>query len=201
MGTNIHMETPVELFKELVDSAIDQQHLKTSEDSSFYLVQLLDHFVCPTGAYVDVGTRPDHPLGPSLLAAEQADGFERFILLRSIGDLALFLTGFFYASLERRNVTADYYSRVGGTAYGRAAEVCRPRSQADIFTELAEHFVAFTLVLHDVARHCNAAERPDLLALSDTQREVGDGHSAAMLRRYGIRIGGLGEGSGQDPVH
>lgn len=178
----------MEMFKELVDTAVTDQDLCTSMDCQFYLVRLLDCFVRPDGPYGDVGHRPEQPLGPMLLAAEQTDGVERFSMLRTVGDLALFLTGFFYGSLERRNVTADYYSRVGGTAYVRASEVCRPRSQADVFTELAEHFVAFTLVLHQVARHCAAARRPDLLGLHDTLRDHRDDHTEALLRLYGVSL-------------
>ena len=182
----IRTEKPIEMFKELVDSALCRQALQTSEDSQFYLVRLLDHFVRPDGTYMDVGPRPDQPLGPMLLAAEHAAGVERFAMLRAVGDLALFLTGFFYDSLKRRNVSADYYSRVGGAAYVRASEVCRPRYQAEVFTELAEHFVAFTLVLHQVAMDCAAARRPDLLEIHNAFKEHQDAHSDALLRLYGI---------------
>ena len=191
MGT-IRTERTFEMFKDLVDAAVVHRDLRISEDSSFYLVQLLDHFVSPSGLYGDVGNRPDHPLGPLLLSAEQAEGTERFLILRSVGDLALFLTGFFYASLDARRVDARYYSRVGETAYVTAACACRSRPNADLFEELARQFVKLTLVLHEVSRACDTADRPDLMDLYDRFQAAPDDHASAMLRHYGIL--GLGDG-------
>ncbi len=190
MDESIRMEKPVELFKEWVDEAIDG-HMSPSEDSSFYLVQLLEAFVRPRGMYVDVGNRPENPLGPMLFAAAHAQGAERFVMLKSVGDLALFLTGFFYRSLERRLVTADYYSRLGTSAYGHAAQVCRPKSSAALFEELAEEFVAFSLVLHRVSERCALAQRPDLLSLYHQYLEDGSEHSRNLLQNYGLTLHGI----------
>ena len=190
MDEGIRMEKPVELFKEWVDEAIEG-HMKPSEDSSFYLVQLLETFVRPKGMYVDVGSRPENPLGPMLFAAARAHGMERFLLLKSVGDLALFLTGFFCQSLERRLVTADYYSRLGESAYGHAAQVCRPKSSAALFEELAEEFVAFSLVLHRVSERCAMSQRPELLTLYDQYLESGDEHSRRLLQSYGVTLHGI----------
>lgn len=184
----------MELFKELVDEEIERRRLGSSEESSFYLVQLLDTFVRPEGFYVDVGRRPENPLGPMLLNALHAQGFERFVQLKAVGDLALFLTGFFCASLRKRLVDADYYSRVGGSAYGYAAEVCRPQSSAELFQELASEFAAFALVLHRVSERCEVSPRPDLLQMLDRYRDHGSEHAREVLVSYGVSIGSAGGG-------
>ncbi len=190
MDENIRTEKPVELFKEWVEEAIEG-HMSPSEDSSFYLVQLLESFVRPRGLYVDVGCRPENPLGPMLFAAAHSHGMERFVLLRAVGDLALFLTGFFYESLERRLVTADYYARLGESAYGHAAQICRPKSSAALFEELAQEFVAFSLVLHRVSERCAISQRPELLSLYNQYLEEGDEHSEKLLQSYGITLHGI----------
>lgn len=188
MGETIRTEKPIEMFKEWVTEAAQQQHIDPGSDSCCYVVHLLDQFVRPEGLYGDVGNRPEHPLGPLLFAAARAHGAERFMLLRAVGDLSLFLTGVFYGSLNRRRVSADYYSQLGGAAYGQAAAACRSKSNAELFEELAGSFVTLTMVLHFVSRRCALDVRPDLLALHDRFENDADEHSAAMLRGYGVAL-------------
>lgn len=158
MTAKIRTEPPMAFFKGLVDEAIAHQRLDSSEDSAFYLVQLLSSFVHPDGAYADVGTRPRHPLGVMLLSATRIeDSYRRFVTLRTVGDLSLFLSGFFAESLERRPVDSRYFVTLGETAYGSAADACRMAS-ATIFEELAAKFVLFAHVLTEVAAECSLAD-------------------------------------------
>ena len=41
----VHHESPVEFFRDLVESALQHQHLTPREGTSFYLVNLLAGFV------------------------------------------------------------------------------------------------------------------------------------------------------------
>ena len=41
----VHHESPVEFFRDLVESALQHQHLSAREGTSFYLVNLLAGFV------------------------------------------------------------------------------------------------------------------------------------------------------------
>lgn len=146
-------------FKERVDEVFVHREVRSTEDSAFYLVQLLTRFVCPEGRLVDVGPRPVHPLGAMLLtAAQENDSYRRFVLLRDVGDMSLLLAGFFADSLRRRRVQADYYAHLGGAAYGSAAETCRPSANAPVFEELARDFLVFAGVLADVAARCDLAD-------------------------------------------
>lgn len=146
-------------FKERVDEVLTHRAVRSTEDSAFYLVQLLTRFVCPEGKLADVGPRPVHPLGVMLLtAAQEHDDYRRFVMLRDVGDMSLLLAGFFAESLRRRQVQADYYAHLGGAAYGSAAETCRPASNAPVFEELAHNFLVFAGVLTEVAARCDLAD-------------------------------------------
>lgn len=146
-------------FKERVDEVFAHREVRSTEDSAFYLVQLLTRFVCPEGALAEVGPRPVHPLGAMLLtAAQETDSYRRFVILRNVGDMSLLIAGFFAESLRRRQVQADYYAHLGGAAYGSAAESCRPATSAPVFEELAHKFPIFAGVLADVAARCDLAD-------------------------------------------
>ena len=132
MDTLLHSETPVEYFKEVVEKVMARQNFRSSELSSYYLVKLLDNFValdqCEAG--------PRATLAELYCEALQSHGRERFAKLKLTGDVALFVSGFFADSIVRRRVELDYYMRMGGTAYGRAAQIS-PRDSAAMFAELS----------------------------------------------------------------
>ena len=53
--------------------------------------------------------------------------------LQRLGDVSLFMAGFFAQGFERKLVDIDYHIAMGGRAYGTLAETCRderPRSRA-----------------------------------------------------------------------
>lgn len=186
MGETIRTEKPIEMFKEWVAEAATRQRIDPDSDTCCYLVHLLDQFVRPEGLYRDVGHRPRRPLGPLLFAAPRAEGVERFMLLRAVGDLTLFLTGVFYGSLDRRRVSGDYYSRLGAAAYGQAAATCRSTANAELFEKLGRRFLTLAGLLHHISRRCALDVRPDLLVLHSRCLEDADKHCAALLRSYGV---------------
>jgi hypothetical protein len=54
----ISTEAPAEMFKELVEDALDHQGVENSEDSTVYLVYLLDSFVRQDARFAAAGTSP-----------------------------------------------------------------------------------------------------------------------------------------------
>ena len=91
MDKLVHSETPVMLFKELVENAMARQGFASSELSSFYLVQLLDNFVSFDDLYRGAELDKDQTLAEILGDALQSEGRRRFTLLKFTSDLALFV--------------------------------------------------------------------------------------------------------------
>ena len=108
-------ESPVEYFKELVEAAIAHQGLAAREMTSFYLVKLLAGY-----AYAENGADQE-PLGVRFALALQAAGPLQRDGLRRVGDLSLFISGYFSDSLTRSLVDVDYYIALGERAYGSLA--------------------------------------------------------------------------------
>ena len=185
MDTLLHSETPVEYFREVVEKVMARQNFRSSELSSFYLVKLLDNFV----AIEQCEAGPEATLAELYFEALRSRGSERFTKLKLTGDVALFVSGFFADSMERRRVELDYYMRMGGTAYGCAAELS-PRAAAAMFEELSNKFRRFVDVLNEVSEESALTDAPSILRLYGRWLESGSERSKRLLERQGILLDG-----------
>jgi len=108
-----HRESAVEYFKELVDVALSHQGLNTQELTAYYVVQLLASFLQRP---LTDEHRDETPLALRLAQALESGGVRQRVTLKEIGDVALFVSGFFSDSLNRKLVDVDYYVSIGGCA-------------------------------------------------------------------------------------
>ncbi len=181
MDEAIRKETPTEYFRELVESAIQRQHLNTREVTSFYLVNLLAGFIhCDRS-----GPDDDEALGVRFVKALGTAGARQRYELRHVGDQSLFISGFFSDSLHRSLVDIDYYIQLGEQAYGSLARTSDP-AFGDVFDELAGKFTAFVDVLGDVSERTALTSNTDLLRLYERWARTGSRRSADLLAERGI---------------
>lgn len=178
-------ELPIEYFKELVEDALSHQHLQTDEMTAFYVVNMLAGFVhIDRGAGEGVG--PDaEALGARLLRSFEAGGPRQRVALRRVGDLSLFISGFFSDSLNRKLVDIDYYVALGGYAYGSLSRR-EADSFASVFAELASKFVAFVEILTEVSERSAITSNADLLRLYEKWLRTGSRRNGERLAERGI---------------
>jgi hypothetical protein len=176
------------MFKELVEDALDHQQVAASEDTTAYLVALLDSFVRPDRRYEAAGTTPDRPLAEVLLDASQNRSARSLTSLRFVGDLALFVVGFQADGLRHALAGPSCYIRLGGSAYRALARSTAVAGTAALFDELATHFVRFADVLNEVSDKCSLTDASDLLRLYERWQQTRSRRSAALLRAQGVLI-------------
>lgn len=178
----VRHESPVEYFRELVESAMKRQHLAARELTSFYLVNLLTGFV----HFDRSATVPeDEALGIRFVRALQAAGVRQRDELRQVGDLSLFISGFFADSLTRSLVDVDYYIYLGEYAYGSLARQ-GDDTFGDVFDELSGKFAAFVDVLGDVSERSALSSNADLLRLYEKWQRTRSRRSGEILVARGI---------------
>lgn len=153
-------QSPAEYFKGLVETALSRQHLRATELTTYYLVDLLCRFVRPDQR-IPFLDEHGQPLALRLARALESDGMEQRARLRNLGDFSLFTSGFFSDSLRNRAVDVDYYVSMGEYAYG---SLSRRDTDAfgQVFGELARKFVGYMDVLADVSERTGGT-RPDAL--------------------------------------
>ncbi len=174
----VRNESPVEYFKELVESAISHQGLTAGEMTSYYLVRLLTGYV-----HLDP-VDSDEALGVRFVKALQAGGALQRDGLRRVGDLSLFISGYFSDSLNRSSIDIDYYMALGERAYGSLART--DDAFSDVFDELAEKFSGFVDVLGEVSERTALTSNSDLLRLYERWLKTRSRRSGDLLARQGI---------------
>ena len=174
-------ESPTEYFKELVETAMEHQRLAVRDLTSFYLVNLLTGFV-----HFDRSATPsEEPLGIRLARALQTGGSRQRDGLREVGDLSLFISGFFADSLNRSLVDIDYYIQLGECAYGSLARHGDP-ALGDVFDELAAKFSACVDVLGEVSERSALSSNSDVLRLYEKWLRTRSRRSGDLLVERGI---------------
>jgi hypothetical protein len=175
-------ESAVEYFKELVDGALTHQGLATQELTAFYVVQLLTSFLQRPAS----GSADDQmPLAVRLAQALESGGVRQRESLRQIGDVSLFISGFFSDSLNRKLVDVDYYVSIGGCAYNALSRV-ETDTFSSVFAELGEKFVGFVDILSEVSERTSCASNADLLRLYERWLKTGSRRSGQLLAERGV---------------
>ena len=178
----VRRESPTEYFRELVESAMHHQHLAARELTAFYVVNLLTAFIrldhSPAGA-------TDDPIGVRFAKALQTAGVAQRDGLRRVGDLSLFISGYFSDSLNRSSVDIDYYIQMGECAYRSLARQGDERF-GEVFDELSDKFTAFVDVLGEVSERTALTSNSDLLRLYERWLKTGSRRSGSLLAERGI---------------
>jgi hypothetical protein len=111
-------------------------------------------------------------------------------VLRRLGDVSLFIAGFFAQSFARKLIDIDYHIAMGGRAYGTLAENLRgsARGQAygAVFQELAQKFQRLVDVLNEVADMAYTHSDQDILRLYEIWMKTGSPRAYSILRRLGV---------------
>ena len=178
----VRNESPTEYFKELVETAMEHQRVVVRNLTSFYLVNLLTGFVHSDRSS---STAADEPLGIRLARALQEGGSLQRDGLREVGDLSLFISGFFADSLTRSLVDVGYYIQLGECAYGSLAKRRDP-ALSEVFDELAGKFSACVDVLSEVSERSALASNADVLRLYEKWMRTRSRRSGDLLAERGI---------------
>lgn len=177
-------QTPAEYFKDLVESALARQQLRSDPLTSYYLVDLLCRFMRPDRR-IPFYDDTSEPLALRLRRALESGGMEQRARLRNLGDFSLFTSGFFSDSLNRRSVDLDYYVSMGEYAYG---SLSRRDTDAfgQVFTELARKFVGYMDVLAEVSERTGASGSTDVLRLYERWLRTGSARDGQRLAERGL---------------
>jgi hypothetical protein len=183
----VHQQTPVEFFKEQLARAMEHQRVSTSAFTEYYLVNLLAGYVRGEALPSREPGYDETPLAMLYVRALQASRFERARMLRSLGDLSLFLSGFFSDSVGRKLVDLDYYRAMGGQAYRRLSQQDELLAFGpEVFSELAGRFTEFADVLSEVSEKTHLTTNVSALRLYEKWLQTRSRRTAEMLAERGI---------------
>ena len=182
----------LDYFRASVEGVIADQGVNVKPDATHYVVNLLTLYSRSEDFYDDEGeTFGLQPLALMLANANDAPtADQRNSMLQRIGDVALFISGFFSDSLANHAVDLDYYIHMGGGAYGSlSTEVrgtFRGRAFADTYSELAAKFQILVDVLNEVRDRERQESDVDLLRTYSIWHKTGSKRAENLLRQHGV---------------
>ncbi len=151
---------PEHFFREKVMDAQSRQNLKLPDNVEFYLVTLLCDYV---KAKEDPTEHADC-LALTLKKALEGSYGEKVLLFKHIGDTALYFSGFFKDSLNRKCYDLSYYAMMGESAYQQLAALMSSqstygRTMSEMYGELSGHFSPAVEVLMDVSEQTTGQDQ------------------------------------------
>ena len=183
-----------EFFRDALQDALAHQKVAVDGQTEQYVVNLLTLFARSDDLYErtpeGVRLRPlAHMLAAALAAPTPA---ERERCLQRLGDVSLFIAGFFAHGFARRLVDVDYHVAMGGRAYGTLAQSLaggRRRVLAEVYAELAAKFQPLVDALWEISDAARIYTPADVLRLYEIWLKTGSARARALLGE--LRVGAV----------
>jgi hypothetical protein len=180
-----------EYFHDALQGALAHQHVAVEDQTEQYVVNLLTLFARSEQLYEHtqdgVRMRPLVQMLADALEAPTAQERERG--LQRLGDVSLFIAGFFAHSFARKLIDINYHIAMGGRAYGTLADgLARGRKQvmARVYAELAAKFLPLVDALGEISDAARRYTQADILRLYEVWLKTGSPRARGLLRQLGI---------------
>ena len=192
-GSLVAVSSLREFFRDAFHAASEHQHLDIDEQAEQYVVNLLTMFSRADALYERT---PDglriRPLAHMLSdALEAPTAMARQRGLQRLGDVSLFVAGFFARSFARKLIDIDYHIAMGGNAYSTLADTMQRSSSgrciAAIYAQLAQKFQRLVDALNEISETSYRHTDADILRLYEIWMKTGSPRAHGLLRGLGVQ--------------
>lgn len=164
--TKVNLEVaPRQFFQEKITTARAKNNITIDSDVEFYLVSLLCDFIQPTKRSPHL-QQLDMPLALFLKETLEVPPHQQSVRFKLLGDISLYVCGFFQESFNRRVIDIDYYIAIGSIAYRTTADRLND-SSGHIYEKLAHDFSLLVELVAEVALIPSQSRAIDILATYD----------------------------------
>jgi hypothetical protein len=192
-GSLVAVTSLREFFRDAFHAASEHQRLDIDEQAEQYVVNLLTMFSRADALYerTPEGLRIK-PLAQMLMdALEAPTEVARQRSLQRLGDVSLFVAGFFARSFARKLIDIDYHIAMGGNAYSSLADTLQRslsgRCVAAIYTQLAQKFQRLVDALNEVSEMSYQHTDADILRLYEIWMKTGSPRAHGLLSKLGVQ--------------
>ena len=180
-----------EFFKDALHGALEKRHLAVEDQTEHYVVNLLTLFSRSEALYDSTPEgRRLKPLVVMLSEALEAPSTgDRNRGLQRLGDVSLFVAGFFAQGFARKLIDIDYHIAMGGRAYaalGEALSRGKAKVLGQVFNELGQKFQPMVDALNEVSESNYTHSDKDILRLYEIWLKTGSRRSYDILKRLGV---------------
>lgn len=189
MSTKTLFVSSREYFAEVVDSALSSRRMDTFPSAKDYLIRLLEFHVPAEHLFDEFdeqGRRQRSTLAEAYLRAMSSEPAQRVELLKRTADRALYISGFFSDSLQRKLVDVDYYADMGVAAYSSLAENVRDDISTRVYREYSRRFTEFMDVLAWISSQSKQQSEANILRLYEAFARTGSEYAREQLLERGL---------------
>lgn len=175
-------------FSSELKTVMHRQKVGTSEHSFEYLVGLLVGYLESNKFFqTSAEGKLENNFLVDLYRAYIEGGIEqKMFSLKRLGDISLFISGFFADSLNKKLVDIDYYQGMGTTAYSELSSYNLHKTNKTIFKELSEKFKILAEVFGELSERSGLQTNRDLLRLYEKWLVTGSSRLKNLLSEKGI---------------
>jgi hypothetical protein len=180
-----------EFFRDSLHGALEKQRVAVEDQTEHYVVNLLTLFARSEALFDQTpdGTKLKPLVVLMSEALEARSPADRQRGLQRLGDISLFVAGFFAQSFARKLIDIDYHIAMGGRAYASLADsLARTRSRVlgQVFAELSQKFQPMVDALNEVSETSYQHSDRDILRQYEIWMKTGSRRSFDILRRLGV---------------
>ncbi len=147
--------SPDQHFAEVLQEAYLDRKLKTDPYVDVYLIQLLKHYLDSKNLFQpfqdDTIEKPPQTLAEMYFVGMNAPAPKNRELMKILADRALYMSGFFGDSLQKKLVDVDYYMEMGSAAYTNLSRWTKEDQASHTYKIFSEKFSDFVDVLSYVS--------------------------------------------------
>jgi len=156
-----------------------------------YLAGVLSRFTDTKALFTTTQDGLDEePLAFMLKRALESTDEERVRVLKHLGDVALYKSGFFADRIEKQGMDLSYYINMGGMAYQNVSNLSGQRVQGTPFRELyaalSTHFADLVHVITEFCLRTQLASPAGIMKLYKRWERTGSDQAARLLTNAGV---------------
>lgn len=191
LSANQLVTSTKDFFQEIVRDAMAQRKVQTYPQVETYLSNLLEHYLDIRNLYDEestneLGPRKSKTMAELYMVAVQAENKTKIELLKRLADKALYMSGFFGDSFQRKIIDVDYYAEIGGAAYGHLSSSIKEDTLSKIYSVFSIQFVEFMDVLTLISQNSLIQNNQSVLRLYDNYLRTGSELAREKLTEMGV---------------
>lgn len=182
--------SPEQHFTEAVQEASRQRKIKTFPAAETYLVHLLKHYLDSKNLFTpfqeDSQEKPPQTLAEMYLIAIGAEPPKNKEIMKVLADRALYLSGFFGDSLQRKIIDVDYYVEMGSAAYYNLSVWSKEDVMTSVYASFSKKFGDYVDLLSYISEKSQVSSDQSVLRLYEKYIKTGSELARDKLHELGV---------------
>jgi hypothetical protein len=188
--SNVLLITPEQHFNELLKEACDKLDFKIAAASQSYILNLLKFYIDSRNLYSpfidETMEKPPETFAELYLTALNLESPKNKEYMKILADRALYLSGFFGESLQKKSVDIDYYMGIGASAYQNLATWTKEETTSIIYSQFSNQFTRYVNLLSYMSDKSAIQSEQNILKLYERYVQTGSQAVREKLNALGL---------------